>query len=449
MEPTTDDLAVPHLRLVDDADPSRPLATSTSGAAAHDGTLPRVVIVGAGFAGLAAAGALSGAPVTTTIVDRHNYNTFQPLLYQVATAGLNPGDIAYPVRTYVRHHDKVRFREGIVTGVDWAAREVRCADGGVLPYDYLVLATGATTNYFGVEGASEHALAIYTLDDALHVRDRIFGQLERASALGAAEGALTVVVVGGGPTGVEMAGTLAELRAVALATSYRDVDPAMSKVVLVEQQDRLLGAFDERLSEYTHDELERRGVDVRLGTAVAKVADDHVVLGDGEHLRCGLVIWAAGVGPGELASTLDLDKTRGGRIAVDGDLRVHGTGAVFVAGDVAGSTSVGSDQLLPQLAQPAIQTGAHAGRQIARLVAGQSTQPFAYKDKGTMATIGRRSAVAELPGGIRLRGTAAWLAWLALHLVTLIGFRNRLSVLVNWAWRYVAWRRGPKVIVGG
>ncbi len=407
----------------------------------------RVVIVGAGFAGLAAAGALGQAPVATTIVDRHNYNTFQPLLYQVATAGLNPGDIAYPVRTYVRHHDKIRFREGRVVAIDWNAREVRCDDGGTLAYDFLVLATGATTNYFGVTGAAEHSLAIYTLDDALAVRDRIFRQLERASALGATHGELTVVVVGGGPTGVEMAGTLAELRTIALRTTYRDVDPDMAKVVLVEQQDRLLAAFADQLSDYTCDELARRGVDVRLGAVVSEVADDRVTLASGEVIHCGLVIWGAGVGAGELAEALEIEKSRGGRITVGSDLRAVDHPEVFVVGDVAGTPF--GDGLLPQLAQPAIQTGAHAGAQIARLVAGEDLTEFRYKDKGTMATIGRRSAVAELPGGIRLKGTLAWLSWLALHLMTLIGFRNRLSVLVNWAWRYIAWRRGPKVIVGG
>jgi NADH dehydrogenase len=429
-----------HLRLVEDG--TRPasrehVAPST----------PHVVIVGAGFAGLAAATALSGAPVETTVVDRHNYNTFQPLLYQVATAGLNPGDIAYPVRTYVRHHAGVRFRQGDVTGVDWEGREVRFSDGGTLAYDFLILATGATTDYFGVDGAEDHSLAVYTLEDALAVRERIFAQLERASALGASHGELTVVVVGGGPTGVEMAGTLAELRGVALATSYPDLDPSLARVVLVEQQDRLLAGFDERLSEYTRLSLTQRGVDVRLGEAVASVADDEVVLGTGEAIHCGLVLWGAGVMAGGLAQVLELGKTRGGRIEVGPDLRVPQRPEIFVVGDVAGTPY--EQGLLPQLAQPAIQTGTHAGLQIRRLIAGEQPEPFRYKDKGIMATIGRRSAVAELPGGIHLRGTLAWVAWLALHIVTLIGFRNRVSVLLNWAWRYVSWKRGPKVIVGG
>ena len=408
---------------------------------------PRVVIVGAGFAGLAAAEALRGAPVQTTIVDRHNYNTFQPLLYQVATAGLNPGDVAYPVRSYVKHHRSARFRQGEVTGIDLDTHEIRFEDGGVLAYDYLIVSSGATTNYFGVTGAHENSLAIYTLDDALAVRDRIFAQLERASALGSSHGELTVVVVGGGPTGVEMAGALAELRTMALRTSYRELDPDMARIVLVERLDRLLAGFAKPLSEYTARSLAHRGVEVRLGESVKEIAADKVVLESGEIIPCGLVIWAAGVATEEFADVLDLPRARGGRIEVGEDLRVSTRPEVFVVGDAAGTLT--REGLLPQLAQPAIQTGKHAGRQIKRMIEGDETTPFRYKDKGIMATIGRRSAVAELPARIRLRGTLAWLAWLGLHIVTLIGFRNRLSVLLNWAWRYAEWRRGPRVIVGG
>ena len=351
------------------------------------------------------------------------------------------------MRTYGKHHPDVRFRQGLVTEVDLDGREVRFEDGGVLAYDYLIVATGATTNYFGVTGAEEHGLAIYTLDDALRVRDRIFAQLERASALGWAHGELTIAVVGGGPTGVEMAGALAELRSMVLHTSYQELDPAMARVVLIERLDRLLAGFDERLSRYTELSLARRGVEVRLGQSVAEIADDKLVLTSGEVIACGLVIWAAGVATSELAHTLDLPRSRGGRIAVGTDLRVAGRPEVFVVGDAAGTPD--GDGLLPQLAQPAIQTGRHAGLQIRDLVEGRETKPFRYKNKGIMATIGRRTAVAQLPGRIRLHGTLAWMAWLALHIVTLIGFRNRLSVLLNWSWRYLSWRRGPKVIVGG
>ena len=244
-----------------------------------------------------------------------------------------------------------------------------------------------------------------------------------------------------------MAGTLAELRTMALGTSYRELDPALARIVLVERLGRLLTGFDESLSRYTSASLARRGVEVRLDESVEEVAEDEVVLGSGEIIPCGLVVWAAGIAPNELADAIDLPRSRGGRIAVGEDLRVHTRPEVFVVGDAAG-TAFG-EGLLPQLAQPAIQTGRHAALQIRKIVGGAETTPFRYTNKGIMATIGRRSAVAQLPGRIRLRGTLAWLAWLGLHIFTLIGFRNRLSVLLNWSWRYVSWRRGPRVIVGG
>jgi NADH:ubiquinone reductase (H+-translocating) len=406
------------------------------------------VIVGAGFAGLAAASELAGKAVQTTVVDRNNYNTFQPLLYQVATAGLNPGDIAYPVRSYTRHHKGVRFRQGTVTSVDFGAKSLQFAEGPSLGYDYLVIATGATTNYFGVPGASENSFAMYTLSDALSVRNRMFSQLERASAFGLSSGALTIVVVGGGPTGVEIAGALAELRGATFSTSYPELDAQMARVVLVEQQDRLLAGFDKRLSEYARRTLVRRGVEVRLGATVKEITQTEVVLDPNDVIPSALVVWAAGVAASQLAGRVALPQTRGGRLEVSADLRAPGHSEVFVVGDVA-AAALDEQTLLPQLAQPAIQTGRHAAAQILRLIEGRDAEPFHYKDKGIMATIGRRAAVAQLPAGIRLRGTLAWGAWLGLHIVTLIGFRNRASVLLNWSWRYLAWRGGPRVIVGG
>jgi len=409
---------------------------------------PRVVVVGAGFAGLAACGPLEGAEADVLIVDRHTYNTFQPLLYQVATAGLGPGDIAYPIRSYVRRHSNVAFREAEVAGVDFEARRVLLADGDALAYDYLVIACGAGTNFFGVPGAAEHARAIYTMEDAIAVRDDLSAGLERAAARGVRPGELTVVIAGGGPTGVEMAGTLAELRAMEIETAYPELDPAEASVVLVEQLDTVLGAFDRRLGAYARRVLEDRGVDVRLGESVAEVSATEVRLGSGEVIPCGLVVWAAGIGPAPLTAGLEAAKTKG-RLDVGGDLRMWGRDEVFVVGDVAAAKQSGGEgALMAQLAQPAIQEGRHAGRQIVRLLEGEATEAFAYHDKGTMATIGRRAAVAELPHGVRLRGTVAWFAWLGLHLVTLLGVRNRLVVLVNWAWRYVSWRRGSKVIAG-
>jgi NADH dehydrogenase len=382
------------------------------------------------------------------LADRHNYNTFQPLLYQVATAGLNPGDIAYPVRAYTGLHPRVRFRQDEVRDVDFSTRTVLFKEGPELGYDFLVLAAGAGTTFFDIAGAAEHAKAIYTMEDAIAVRDLALGSVERASAHGAGEGDLTVVVVGGGPTGVEMAGALADLRQMELRTQYRELDPALSRLVLVEQQDRLLGAFHPKLGAYARRVLERRGVEVRCRESVKEVGPDQVVLGSGEVVACKLVIWAAGVGPCALTEALSLPKARG-RVEVEDDLRVKGFADVFAIGDMAAARQGGEERALPQLAQPAIQEGRLVGEQIRRLLAGEATAPFRYKDKGIMATIGRRAAVAQLPGGLRLRGTPAWLAWLGLHIVFLTGVRNRTSVLLNWAWRYLSWRKGPRVIAGG
>ena len=408
----------------------------------------RVVVIGAGFGGLAVCEALAKQEVEVVVVDRHNYNTFQPLLYQVATAGLNPGDIAYPVRAYAGAHPHLRFRQDEVTSVDFDARTVAFAEGPPLPYDYLVLAVGASTNFFAVPGAQEHAKAIYTMEDALAVRKMALESVERASSHGATEGDLTVVVVGGGPTGVEMAGALADLRQMEFHTHYKDLDPSLSRIVLVEQQDRLLGGFHPKLGGYARRVLERRGVDVRCNESVKEVLSDRVVLGSGEVISCRIVVWAAGVGPCALTESLELPKVRG-RVQVGEDLRVKGFADVFAIGDMAAATGGVNGRPLPQLAQPAIQEGRLVGDQIRRLLADEPTEAFRYRDKGIMATIGRRAAVAQLPGGVRVRGTPAWLVWLGLHIVFLLGVRNRTSVLLNWAWRYVSWGRGPKVIAGG
>lgn len=394
----------------------------------------RVVVVGAGFAGQAAVRALTDdRPVDVTLVDRRVYSTFQPLLYQVATGGLNPGDVAYPIRHFAGRRG-VRYRRGSVVAVEADRRLVVLAGGATIPYDYLVLAAGADVNYFGVPGAAAHARALYTRAEALQLRDTLLGRLERLAG-GEAPGALSMVVVGGGATGVEMAGTLAELRAGALPRAFPEVDAGAVRVVLVEQAGELLGPFHPRLRAYALHELERRGVEVRFHTAIAEVGPDVVRLSDGSTLPAHLTVWAAGVGVPESVRAWGLPQGAGGRILVGPDLRVRGHDRVLAAGDVA----LDPDRPLPQLAQPAIQTGYHAGRQVLRLARGRATVPFHYRDKGTMATIGRRAAVVELPGGIRLTGTVAWLSWLALHIVTLLGGRNRMSALVNLSARYLSW----------
>ncbi len=402
---------------------------------------PTVIVVGAGFTGLAAVAELARAGLRVLLIDRNVYSTFQPLLYQVATAGLNPGDVAYPARAFARKQRAV-FRLGELTGIDSQARRITLADGGRYDYDYLVLATGVTAAYYGVAGAAENTLGLYTRRDAVALRDHIMARLERA-AVGQPRD-LNFTVVGGGATGVELAGTLAELRSAALAAAYPEIDSSRVHIRLVEQLGVLLAPFDSRLQQYAYQQLHDRGVDIRLNAKIREVTPDSVRLDSGEDLPSDLTVWAAGVAAPRAVAGWGLPQGRGGRLSVGDDLRVTGQDRIFAGGDVA----VASGQPVPQLAQPAIQAGRHIGGQIRRLAAGQPLVPFTYHDKGIMATIGRRSAVVQLPRGLRFRGTLAWLAWLGLHLVTLLGGRNRLSALVNLAWRYVAWGHGGGVIVG-
>ena len=408
---------------------------------------PRVVVVGAGFGGIEVVRTLAGQPVDVTLVDRNNFHTFQPLLYQVATAGLNAADVTHVVRGLFHRQRNVRFRQATVTGVDWEARTVLLAGHPPLPFDHLVLAGGATVTHFGTPGAAEHGFALYTLADAVRLRNHIVERFEAADADGraTADGELTFVVVGGGPTGVETAGALVELFAMVFRKDYPDLDVSRARVVLVEMQDHLLDPFGAPSRQHALDTLASRGVEVRLGAAVAEVTPKAVVLRDGEVIPSRTLIWAAGVKANPLADALGLELGRGGRIVVDRDLRVPGRDGVWAVGDIAAAT--GRDgRVLPQLAPVAMQAGRHVARQVVRLSQGRASEPFRYRDKGTMATIGRRAAVAELPLGIRLRGAPAWLAWLGLHLVFLVGKRNRASVLLNWAWNYLTWDRGPRIL---
>lgn len=410
--------------------------------------VPKIVVIGAGFGGLEVARHLKGAPVEVTLVDQHNFHTFQPLLYQVATAGLNAADVAHAVRGLFHKQSNVRFRQGRVTGVDWDAHAVRVADQPDLPFDHLVLAAGATVTYFGTPGAADHGFPLYTLADATHLRNHVLRRFEAADTDPAdlGRGGLTFVVVGGGPTGVETAGALAELFAMVFRKDYPSLDVSRARVILVEMQDHLLHPFSAASRRHALDTLRSRGVEVRLGAKVASVGPDTVTFADGEVLPCQTLVWAAGVQANPLAAAIGLAQDRGGRVVVDRDLRVPGRGSAWAIGDVA-ATRDGHGELLPQLAPVAMQSGRHVARQIRRLLEGRGTEPFRYRDKGTMATIGRRAAVAELPGRIHLRGASAWLAWLGLHLVFLVGKRNRLSVLLNWAWNYLTWDRGPRLVL--
>ena len=401
-----------------------------------------VVIVGAGFGGLAAAKELAKSGQRVTIVDRHNYHTFQPLLYQVATAGLNAADVAYAVRGIFQRQPNVSFRQGEVVGVDWDRKVLRL-DEGELAFDNLIVAAGATAAYFGIEGAQEHGFPLYVLSDAIALRNHILSRFEAADADPTLidDGALCFVVVGGGPTGVEVAGALSELFVV-LRKDFPDLDLGAARIVLVEMADTLLQPFSPASQRHARERLADMGVDVRTNAAVARVTPTRVELRSDGALEAHTLVWAAGVRANPLADALHVPTGRSGRIVVGPDLRIEGHDDAYAIGDVAAIT--GPDgQLLPMVAQVAIQSGRHAAREIS----GRRRRPFRYRDKGTMATIGRRAAVAELPLHVRLSGTTGWMAWLGLHLVMLMGFRNRLSVFLNWAWNYLTWDRGPRLII--
>ena len=407
------------------------------------GAAARVVVAGAGFGGLAAVRRLAGTGVQTTLIDRNVYTTFQPLLYQVATGGLAGSDVAYPLRAFTRQYGAA-FRHGELAGIDPSARRIRLADGAEFGYDYLILATGAATAYHGIPGAAEHTLSLYTLHDAIALRDHIMATLDRVTLSGLHD-QLTVTVIGGGATGVELAGTLADLRTIALPAYFPEIDPARVHVTLIDRSPALLMPFHQRLRDYARRQLVGRGVEIRLGTTIAEVIPGKVVLADSTALTSDITVWAAGVAAPHAAGDWGLPQASSGRILVGPDLRVSGQDRIFAVGDVA----LIEDQPLPQVAQPAIQMGRYAGAQIIRAMNGDPPgAAFRYHDKGIMATIGRRSAVVQLAQGPRFRGTLAWLAWLGLHLITLLGGRNRMSALLNLSYRYLVWGHGGGVIVG-
>jgi NADH dehydrogenase len=405
------------------------------------GLSPRVVVVGTGFAGMASVSRLARAGMHVTLVDRNIYSTFQPLLYQVATGGLNPSDVAYPIRGFA-HRYGARFVHAELADIDDQARKVTLASGEKLDYDYLILATGVSASYYGITGADRYTQGLYTRRDAVALRDQVLDWLERLSGDGMSR-EWAVTVVGGGATGVELAGTLGELRNIALPTAYPDIDRSRMHIRLIEQAPVLLAPFHPSLQEYARRQLLARGVDVRLNATIHEVTRDHVVLAGGEHVPSDITVWAAGVSARDSAGGWGLPQGQGGRIEVGPDLRVSGHERVFAVGDVA----LIEGQPLPQLAAPALQTGRHAAEQIARLASGRPTTAFQYHDKGIMATIGRHSAVVQLTHGLRIRGWLAWNAWLALHLVTLLGNRNRISALINLAYRYLSWGHGGALLV--
>ena len=410
---------------------------------------PSVLIVGGGFAGLQAAKQLAGAAVDVTIVDTHNFHTFLPLLYQVATAGLEPADVAYPIRTIFGKASNITFRHGTVRHIDHAAKTVTLAGGDVLSFDHLVLASGATAAYFGIPGAKEHAFPLYTLANARKLRNTMLLALEDADAKGPeVAGPITFVVVGGGPTGVETSGAVTELLDICIRRDRLRIDPSKTRVILVDVATRVLTAFPESASTYTAAQLTKMGVDLRLGTSVTSVDATGVTLDSGEHLDSAAVIWAAGVtASGTIADQVAQEAGPSGRIKVAADLSVDEERTVWAIGDAAAVPSGIGDDICPQLAPVAIQSGKHCGRQIRNVLEGRPTTAFRFRNKGIMATIGRRAAVAKLPKGPIIKGTLGWLAWLNLHLYYLVGFRNRIRVMVNWTWRYLDWPSGPRLIV--
>jgi NADH dehydrogenase len=427
-------------------------------------TIPHIVIVGGGFAGLWATRALARADVRITLIDRRNHHLFQPLLYQVATAGLSAPDIAAPLRHILRGQRNVEVRMGEVVAIDGAAKSVVLRDGEVLRYDFLLLASGATHAYFGHDDWAPHAPGLKTLDDALAIRRRLLLAFERAeSAENAQDRAawLNFAVVGGGPTGVELAGTLAEIARHTLRDEFRRIDPAEAKVRLIEAGPRVLPSFPESLSAKARAQLEELGVEVVTGTPVSAIEAEGYVLGD-SFVGAHTVVWAAGVAASPLGAMLDAPRDRAGRVQVEADLSVPGYPEIFVAGDLASVQQNGKP--VPGVAPAAKQMGAHVAKVIrARLCSARNagegnaassvgatsrTLPFRYRDFGNLATIGRMAAVVQF-GKLKLSGVLAWWFWLVIHIFFLIGFRNRLIVMINWAWAYWSYQRAARIILGG
>lgn len=408
---------------------------------------PHVVILGGGFGGFSAARALRKARVRVTLIDQRAFSTFQPLLYQVASSSLNPGDVTYFLRAARAKQRNLRVETGKVKTIEADKKRVVLADNRAVTYDYLVVATGVEANFFGIPGAEEHALPLYTRDQAVAIRDQFTARLEMSARV---RQSLRMVIVGAGPTGVETAGAFAELYDKDLPVLYPELDRADRSIALVDMAPRVLGGFSEESSDYTEEELEKRGVDIKLGQKVKEVREDGVLIEDSEtgeedFVEGALIIWASGVGVPDAVSEWGLPQVKGGRIPVDEHLRVEGHPNIYAAGDIA---RVGEGKGLPQLAQPAKQTGDYIGRDIAARIAGEDIDPFEYADYGVLATIGRADAVAEIAHMPRLTGFTAWMLWNSVHIGTLFGGRNRLASFVNLTSKYLLWSTNQNLIVG-
>ena len=407
---------------------------------------PRVVIIGAGFGGLSAAKSLANCPFKVVLIDRYNYHMFQPLLYQVATAELSPADIAFPIRTVFRRKPNVSVMLATVSEIDAERNEV-VAEGDRIPFDYLIVATGARQAYFGHNDWAQHAFGLKTIGDAVYLRNRILLAFERAETESEPDERrrlLNFVVVGGGATGVELTGAIAELAKRTLASDFRTIDPSSARIVLVEAAPRLLGQFDESLSRSAQRALEQLGAEVRLGTAVTGCDEAGIAMGT-ERIESRTIIWSAGVEASPAGGWLGAETDRAGRVKVEPDLSLPGRPHIFVLGDTALVRGVGGEPL-PGVAPVAKQQGAYVARVIAARTGGRAIAPFEYRDFGMLATIGRYHAVAQL-GRVRLSGLLAWVLWCFAHIYFLIGFRSRLFVMLNWSWTLLSSRRGARLII--
>ena len=414
-----------------------------------NGSRPRVLVLGGGFAGIGAAQKLSKSDVDVVLVDKHDYHTFQPLLYQVATGLLERSAVGHPIRDLFHKQDNVRIRQDEVTAIDLDAREVSFSEVEPLSYDYLVLALGAEVNFFGVQGAAEHAFPLYTLADAVRLKDHVLERWESADRKPSLieDGALNVVVVGGGPTGVETAGAMAELYSGVFRKDYPDVSSQHATITLIEASPEIFAMFKENLRAYTVEALEKRGVEVTTGEVVESIAPERVTLKSGTVLPAHTLVWGAGLQGNGLIRSLGLDLERGNRIGVDEELRIAKHPEVYAVGDIAAITDTKTQHVLPQLGSVALQSGEHAGETIARLVAGKETKPFKYRDKGTMAAIGRGAAVVQMLGGKTMKGKKAQLAWSAVHLALLPTNEDRAKAVVDWAGAGLTHERSGRIRV--
>jgi NADH dehydrogenase len=411
---------------------------------------PHVVILGIGFAGLGTASRLADAPVKITIIDENDYHTFQPLLYQLATDELETTEVGFPAREVMHRNKNAVFHQARVTGIDLDKKLVIAEGMDPIPYDYLVVGLGAVVNFFGTKGAKEHAFPLYTLRDAVRLKNHLLKTLEAVDKNPALidDGALTFCAVGGGPTGIEISGAMAEFLHAVAEKDYPNLPiKSKSQIILFEMGPTLLPPFKPKLQQYAKKALEKLGVVVRLGEGVTEIGPASITLKSGEVVKTHTLVWGAGIQAHPLAKSLGVEQVRGGRIPTELDLSIKGHPEVFVVGDIAMHTDVKSKEQLPQLGSVAQQAGRHAGENIKRLVRGEPTEPFKYLDKGTMATIGRGAAIANLPGGASMTGHMAWMAWLGVHVALLSGGEEKTTTMVDWGWNILTKKRGKRIVV--